>query len=316
MNIRWLLTCILWIIASNFFAQVHIHENVDSIKIISYNVENLFDCQHDTLKNDSAFLEEGMYHWHYSRYQNKLEKIAQVVVNISGWESAPLVGLCEIENEHCLKDLCYHLKRFHYKFIHYESPDERGIDVALLYDSTKINILTSEALYVDLQESFTRDILYASCLVNFCDTIHTFVCHLPSQSSGSHESDWKRKYVKNILQNKIDSIQQIQPEAKIVIMGDMNTNPINDLKGMNNLMIDLENQGEGTHKYHGIWSCLDQFYVSNHFTNQVSASIFSADWLLEEDTKYLGVKPFRTYIGYTYHNGYSDHLPIVLTIKL
>ena len=131
----------------------------DSLIVVSYNVENLFDCQHDTLKDDYSFLPDGMHHWSYYRYYNKLDRIAQVIVNIGGWGTAAMVGLCEVENERCLKDLCYQLKRLHYKYVHYESGDERGIDVALLYDSTKVKVLKSKPLHVSLAGDSTRDIL-------------------------------------------------------------------------------------------------------------------------------------------------------------
>ena len=134
---RWIFLIFAFVIQSAVLAQ-------DSLTIISYNVENLFDCQHDTLKNDSSFLPDGMHHWTYYRYQTKLDRIAQVIVNISGWGSAALVGLCEVENTRCLRDLCYRLKRFHYKYVHYESDDERGVAVALLYDSTKVKVLQSK----------------------------------------------------------------------------------------------------------------------------------------------------------------------------
>ena len=150
---RLILIVLFFIECGFLFAQ-------DSLTIISYNVENLFDYKHDTLKNDSSFLPEGMHHWTYHRYQTKLDQIAQVIVNISGWESAALVGLCEVENAHCLRDLCYRLKRFHYKYIHYESTDERGIDVALLYDTTKVKILNSKPLHIPLENDNTLDIFY------------------------------------------------------------------------------------------------------------------------------------------------------------
>ena len=153
----------------------------DSLTIISYNVENLFDCEHDTLKNDYSFLPEGMHHWTYYRYQTKLDRIAQVIVNISGWNSAAMVGLCEVENASCLHDLCYRLKCFHYKYIHYDSADERGIDVALLYDSTKVKVLNSIPLRVPLENDVTRDILYVEALIDVNDTLYTMVCHLPSK---------------------------------------------------------------------------------------------------------------------------------------
>ena len=305
---RWIFLIFAFVIQSAVLAQ-------DSLTIISYNVENLFDCQHDTLKNDSSFLPDGMHHWTYYRYQTKLDRIAQVIVNISGWESAALVGLCEVENTRCLRDLCYRLKRFHYKYVHYESDDERGVDVALLYDSTKVKVLKSKSLKVDLNEDRTRDVLYACCLLNKRDTIHTMVCHLPSQLGGGATTHWKRQAAKQVIQQQIDSIYSVQPEAIIVVMGDMNSEAKDDLQGMNNLMIGLAKEGKGTHKYHGIWSCLDQFYVSSRLLEKAGARIFAPAWLQEEDTKYLDLQPKRTYVGFRYHDGYSDHLPIVLHVS-
>ena len=287
----------------------------DSLTIVSYNVENLFDCEHDTLKNDSSFLPHGLHHWNYHHYQTKLNRIAQVLVNISGWESAAFVGLCEVENKRCLRDLCYRLRRFHYQYVHYESDDERGIDVALLYDSTKVKILNSKTLCVPLENDVTRDILYVKALIEGKDTLHAMVCHLPSQLGGSATTSKKRQIAKQVIQNEINTILHVQPKANVVVMGDMNSEAIDDLQGMNNLMIDLEKEGIGTHKYQGMWSCLDQFYVSSALKNTTRASVFSPEWLLEEDTKYLDYQPKRTYVGYRYHDGYSDHLPVVLKIK-
>ena len=304
---RWFFLILAFVIQSAVLAQ-------DSLTIISYNVENLFDCQHDTLKNDSSFLPDGMHHWTYYRYQTKLDRIAQVIVNISGWESAEMVGLCEVENERCLRDLCYRLKRFHYKFVHYESADKRGIDVALLYDSTKVKILNSKPLRVDLQGDVTRDILYVEALVGYQDTLHAMVCHLPSKLGGAAATEGKRNAAKQVIQQQVDSILRMQSEAKIVVMGDMNSEVKDDLQGMSNMMIGCEKEGRGTHKYKGIWSCLDQFYLSTTLKNNANVIIFSPEWLLEEDTKYLDYQPKRTYVGYRYHDGYSDHLPIVLRV--
>lgn len=287
-----------------------------SLRIVSYNVENLFDTKHDTLKNDSSFLPEGMHHWTYRRYQTKIDRIAQVLVNIGGWESVPLVGLCEVENARCLRNLCYKLRRFHYKYVHYDSPDERGVDVALLYDSTRLSILNSRALSLSLDGDATRDILYVSALYKQRDTVHVMMCHLPSQLGGASNTDWKRQRAKSLIQSQIDSILLLQPSANIVVMGDMNTSAQDDLTGMVNLMIPIQKMGQGTHKYQGIWTCLDQFYVSQSIATKATTTIFSPEWLLEEDTKYLDYKPHRTYIGFRYNDGYSDHLPIVLHLRL
>ena len=305
---RWSVLILMCVMQSAVLAQ-------DSLTIVSYNVENLFDCEHDTLKNDSSFLPHGLHRWNYHHDQTTLIRIAQVLMNISGWESAALVGLCEVENKRCLRDLCYRLRRFHYQYVHYESDDERGIDVALLYDSTKVKILNSKTLCVPLENDVTRDILYVKALIEGKDTLHAMVCHLPSQLGGSATTSKKRQIAKQVIQNEINTILHVQPKANVVVMGDMNSEAIDDLQGMNNLIIDLEKEGIGTHKYQGMWSCLDQFYVSSALKNTTRASVFSPEWLLEEDTKYLDYQPKRTYVGYRYHNGYSDHLPIVLKIK-
>jgi hypothetical protein len=166
-----------------------------------------------------------------------------------------------------------------------------------------------------LENDRTRDILYVSALYELRDTVHVMLCHLPSQLGGASSSDWKRQHAKSLLQSQIDSILLFQPSAKIVVMGDMNTLPQDDLNGMSNLMLPIQNSGQGTHKYQGIWTCLDQFYVSHSLFSQSETTIYSPQWLLEEDAKYLDFKPRRTYVGYRYNDGYSDHLPIVLTIQ-
>ena len=306
---------IIYFIFLSLISSLPILAENSSLRIVSYNVENLFDTQHDTLKNDSSFLPDGMHHWTYRRYQTKIDRIAQVLVNIGGWESVPLVGLCEVENARCLRHLCYKLRRFHYKYVHYDSPDERGVDVALLYDSTRISILNSQAIPLMLENDRTRDILYVSALYELRDTVHVMLCHLPSQLGGASSSDWKRQHAKSLLQSHIDSILFLQPSANIVLMGDMNTPPQDDLNAMTNLMLPIQKSGLGTHKYQGIWTCLDQFYVSPSLVSRAQTTIFSPPWLMEEDVPYLDLKPRRTYVGYRYNDGYSDHLPIVLTIQ-
>lgn len=291
----------------------------DTLQIVSYNVENLFDNRHDSLKDDIEFTAEGNRHWTYQRYQDKLDHIAQVLVGIGKWKAPCLVGLCEVENTRCLRDLCWRMRRSNYRFIHYDSPDERGIDVALLYDSTQVAILHSQPLHVDLHDDRTRDILYAQALVRQRDTLHLFVCHLPSQRGGTAQTEWKRQMAKQVLQTQIDSVLHSQPHAAVIVMGDMNGEPQDDLTSMHNLMCDLTStpqQPGGTHRYNGIWSYLDQFYVSDTLRHHVTATVFAPEWLLEEDNKYLGLKPKRTFTGFRYQNGYSDHLPIVLRLCL
>ena len=278
--------------------------------VVNYIVENLFHPAHDSLKDDLEWTPEGERRWSYTRYYKKVDNIARVLTNIGEWDGVDVVGLQEIENALVIKRLCYTLRRGEYDFVHYESPDPRGIDVALIYKKTRIDTLCTRPIRVDLGEQTTRDILYISALADKRDTIHFFVCHLPSQRGGKAESEWKRKAAKEVLQNAVDSVLRIQKDAKIVVMGDMNSEPKNDIHGLTNQMQELN----GTHKHQGRWTCLDQFYTSPNIEGDVQ--IYDAEWIQEPDEKYLGLKPKRTYNGFTYQNGFSDHLPIILNIDL
>ncbi|MGN0227826.1 MAG: endonuclease/exonuclease/phosphatase family protein [Paludibacteraceae bacterium] len=308
--------------------------SADPLQIVSYNVENLFHPKHDSVAIDSALVEkddyewtpEGERRWSYTRYYRKVENIARVLTNIGEWDGVDIVGLQEVENAACLRKLCYTLRRGEYDFVHYESPDPRGIDVALVYKKARVDTINCRAIRIQNTDRFpdrlqTRDILYVCARVDKKDTLHLFVCHLPSRRGGAAETEWKREAVKKILQGAVDSVLAIEPKAKIVIMGDFNGEPKEDLSGLRNRMV-VESQkskveSHGTHKYHGRWSCLDQFYTSPALDSLSTVRIYDAEWVQEPDEKYLGLRPKRTFNGYRYQkDGFSDHLPIVLTTSL
>ncbi len=285
----------------------------EKIRIMSYNVENFFDCRHDTLKQDLDYTPFGTYRWTPARFNNKAKQIARVICQGGQWDKPCLVGLCEVENDSCLIRLLHNLKRYPYKFLHKESPDVRGIDVALLYDTTRFQLITSNALQVDLGNTYTRDILYAIGRINNGDTLHVMMCHLPSMRGGAAQSEWKRLRAKQVIQRQVNKILRSQPNANIVVMGDMNSSAKNDIKGLKNRMVEIERKDKGTYKYQGKWSCLDQFYLSPCIDSKSQVYIYDADFLLEPDNKHTGSQPLRTFKGYRYNrNGYSDHLPIVL----
>ena len=310
----------------------------EDLRVVSYNVENLFHPKHDTVcidsttfieKDDYEWTPEGERRWSYTRYYRKVENIARVLTNIGEWDGVDIVGLQEVENALCLKRLCYTLRPGEYDFVHYESPDPRGIDVALIYKKSRVDTLNSKPLPIPSPQGresreeklVTRDILYVCVRVDKRDTLHFFVCHLPSQRGGAAESEWKRTAVKEILQRSIDSVYALHPAAKIIVMGDMNSEPKEDLDGLRNRMV-VESQkskveSHGTHKFQGRWSCLDQFYTSPALDSLSRAEIYNAAWIQEPDEKYLDLKPKRTYNGFRYQkDGFSDHLPIVLTVSL
>ena len=285
------------------------------VVIVNYNVENLFHPAHDSLKDDIEWTADGDRHWSYTRYYRKVDNIARVLTNIGEWDGVDIVGLQEVENALCVKRLCYTLRRGEYDFVHYESPDKRGIDVALLYKKARIDTIRTRAVCVPLGAETTRDILYVCAAIDKKDTLHCFVCHMPSQKGGAAESQWKRDQAKRVLQNAIDSVLQTDQDARIIVMGDMNDAPKDDLNGLTNRMTGLQSKGQGTHKYQGRWTCLDQFYTSSALDSLSTVRIYDAEWIQEPDEKYLGLKPKRTYNGFHYQNGYSDHLPIVMNLQ-
>lgn len=286
------------------------------VVLVSYNVENLFHPERDTVnhvpKEDTEWTPDGEHHWNYTRYHRKVENIARVLTNIGEWDGVDIVGLQEVENAQCVKHLCRTLRRGEYDYVHYESPDRRGIDVALLYKKARVDTIRTRAIPVYLSATeTTRDILYACVCVDRRDTLHLLVCHMPSQRGGAAKSQWKRDQAKQVLQTAVDSVLELQPNAKIIVMGDMNSAPKDDIRGLRNRMMTIDNAG--THKHQGQWICLDQFYTSTAVSGKVS--IYDAEWIQEPDEKYMDLKPKRTYNGYRYQNGYSDHLPIVLTLE-
>ena len=296
--------------------------SAEPLLIVSYNVENLFHPAHDSLKDDWEWTPEGERRWSYTRYYRKVENIARVLTVIGGWDGVDIAGLQEVENAACVQQLCTTLRRGEYGFVHYESPDLRGIDVALVYKKSRIDTLSSRAISIQHSDFRTRDILYVCAKVDRRDTLHLFVCHLPSQRGGAAESEWKRTAVKKVLQGAIDSVYAVHPQAKIIVMGDMNSEPKEDLKGVMNRMITSSapsSGGEksyGTHKYHGRWTYLDQFYTSPAIDSLSSVRIYDAEWVQEPDEKYLGLRPKRTFNGFQYRkDSFSDHLPIVMVIK-
>ncbi len=279
--------------------------------LMSYNVENFFHPEHDSLKNDYEFTADGSRHWSYTRYNNKAEAIARVIVNAGETNNPPMiVGLYEIENEACCKKLTYILRNCHYDYVHYESPDDRGIDVAMLYRKEQFEVLSSRSVTIFLDSlTRTRDVLYIKGVTEQ-DTLHFMFCHLPSQRGGTQASEWKRIAAKKVIQALTDSIYREDTNAKIVVMGDFNGEPKNDIRGLRNAMVGTKMK---TYKYKGLWSCLDQFYLSPAMDSTATVHVFDAEWLQEEDTKYLGLKPKRTWVGYKYQKGgFSDHLPILL----
>ncbi|NLO71914.1 MAG: endonuclease [Porphyromonadaceae bacterium] len=333
------LIAIIFLISNSVFSQTE----RQNFKIMFYNVENYFDLEDDPEKADEEYLPGGIRAWNASRYYTKQANISKVISAVGGWQPPAIIGLCEVESDRAMSDLTTKspLKNLGYKYIHYESPDFRGIDVAMMYQRDQFHPNYSEPVHVRFSSSAstTRDILYVRGTVTATDdTLHVFVTHWPSRLGGELESEERRVDVAKILRGKVDSIFNVQPSANIVIMGDFNDHPSNtsilnvlDANPLNegfepeklyNLSFRLEEQGKGSHKFQGEWGMLDQIIVSGNLldpSNSISATVqdmhvFDADFLLEDDKAFLGKMPRRTYLGMSYKGGFSDHLPVYVDL--
>lgn len=314
-------------------------------RVVSWNIENLFDTHHDSLKNDREFLPDAMRHWNYSRYKKKLADIARVITAISEWNPPALVGLCEVENDTVLRDLTRRspLKELDYRYVMTDSPDSRGIDVALLYQRDLFKLLSSRSISIPplKQHRPTRDLLHVSGLLLTEDTLDVFVCHLPSRSGGAKESEPYRLHAAQILRTEADSILHKRLHPQVIIMGDFNDYPTNKsirkvleaeapspalspLKLYHLLARKAKSKDFGSYKYQGEWGLLDHLIVSGillnrsgeFFTSEEKANVCLLPFLLIEDKKYGDKEPFRTYKGMRYQGGVSDHLPIYTDFEL
>ncbi|MFA6482466.1 MAG: endonuclease/exonuclease/phosphatase family protein [Bacteroidales bacterium] len=313
-------------------------------RVMFYNVENLFDAINDPLINDEEFLPGSTKKWTEGRYQEKIDHIARVIKDLGNDTLPVLVGLCEVENRKTVDDLINKtiLKGLDYQVIHHESPDSRGIDVALLYRSGYFQLLDSH--FYPIKFPFdtavrTREILYACGIIGGKDTLHVFVNHWPSRSSGEVQTRPLRLWVAEAVKYRVDCMLRISPKAQILITGDLNDEPmdLSVVSGLNAILAydrpevarlyDLT-QGlkskspGGTYKYKGTWNLLDHMVVSGAvldtarllYARPADLHVFQAKYLLEKDKTNMGEQPLRTYLGNYYQGGYSDHLPVYLDL--
>ena len=315
-----------------------------NFRIMFYNTENLYDSKDDSLVNDDEFTPFGIRHWTYEKMMIKLQHTAKALLAGMEWNTAALIGMCEVENSYVIKKLIYEtpLSSLHYRYLHRDSPDKRGVDVCLLYDPgqfTPMKVQFISIRYPFDMASTTRDILYVKGVVGENDTLHVFVNHWPSRFGGYLQTMAKRNFVAGCLRDKVDSLFINDSCASIVIMGDFNDEPGDEsiakiLKatdeqdtiksaGLYNLMAALKKKWwKGSHKFGNDWGILDQFIVSGSLLTRKTgmmtalsdATIVDASFLFTEENNKPGRKPFRTYAGPRYLGGYSDHLPIRLDL--
>lgn len=305
--------------------------------IAFYNLENLFDIANDLKTNDDDFLPTNAKKWTTKRYANKLRKLGFAISNIGFKETdrhPAIIGLAEVENDIVLKDLIdsKHLCDYHYNFVHYDSLDERGIDVALLYDPTCFTVTNSETFSVPLineegSPDYTRDILLVTGLLEE-EEIHVIVNHWSSRREGENETEQKRLAASNKVEEIIFSIKTTNDNPKIIVIGDFNDDPTNKSiqqlvqnQDLFNPMESLLSYSRGSTSHNFKWNLFDQIMFTKNFlatyphTFSFSmANIFDDDFLKLFNGKYKG-KPYRTYIGKKYQGGYSDHFPVYAILQ-
>jgi len=311
--------------------------------IAFYNVENLFDTKNDSLVFDDERTPNGNYRWNTTRYQKKVTSLAKVIANIGTEKtgtSPDIVGLCEVENFKVIKDLIMddQLVDKNYGIVHFDSPDERGIDVALLYKKAAFlpTSMKSQRLLLFDEEGtrdYTRDQLIVGGLLDQ-EQLYFIVNHWPSRSGGESRSKPYRMQAARLNKGLIDSIRNMDPKAKIIEMGDFNDDPTNDslkkvLKTtalqnpidstrLFNPMEKLFRKGLGTLAYRDRWNLFDQLLLTSNLTGVIGneyafwkAGIFNPAYLQNGSGRYKGY-PFRTFVGTTYQGGYADHFPVYL----
>lgn len=317
------------------FEDIPVRDDLQTVAF--YNLENLFDIVKDKHTHDYDFLPTSVKKWTKKRYQNKLRKLGFVISNIGKKETGKhpaILGVAEVENAKVIKDLIAskHLEHCNYDYVHYDSLDERGIDVALLYDKTAFEVITSETFTITLTDDdgspdYTRDILLVSGLLDG-ENVHVIVNHWSSRREGAKESEHKRITSSNKVSEIVTTLRLENSDAKIIVIGDFNDDPhSNSIKrlvnndGLFNPMETIRSYNRGTTYHKRQWNLFDQILMSTNFFKTSdslfefsSANIFDEDFLKTFNGKFKG-SPYRTYAGKRYKGGYSDHFPVYAIFK-
>ncbi len=308
----------------------------DVFTVAFYNLENLFDTKNDPGKLDDDFTPDGKKKWTRKRYKKKIHQLAKTISKLgkktTGYGPV-LVGIAEVENKHVIEDLlkARPLNKDTYSYVHFESPDERGIDTALLYNREYFKPLFTKAVELHINNTngdrdTTRDILYVHGRLNDED-VHLFVNHWPSRRDGEDITAYKRMKAAETILSFMSEIESDTADPNYIVMGDFNDGPdaesirhLVSSKNLYNPMTKLASPERGSANYRRTWSLFDQIIVSHSFFNYekgthsfTHANIFDDYFLTEWKGKYRG-NPFRTYVGKKYLGGYSDHFPVFIQL--
>ena len=304
--------------------------------IAFYNLENLFDTIDDPDTDDDDFTPEGAKKWTPRRYKKKVKRLARAMSTIGDDDAKyppAIIGIAEVETFEVVSDLVNnkYLANEHYGIVHYDSPDERGIEVAFLYKKKDFELLDSKPYAINFEREdgsidYTRDVLYVKGKLNG-ELMHFLVNHWPSRRAGVEVSEYKRIAVAELNQKIIKSVQKEEPDARIIIMGDFNDNPKNKSikyhlvsEELYNPMESLYDKGQGTANHKGEWFLFDQIIFTKNFLkdNQHTfkyAGVYSKHFLKDKFGKFVE-DPFRTYRGNWYKGGISDHFPVYIKLDI
>lgn len=311
--------------------------------IAFYNVENLFDTIDSPGIRDQEYTPEGSKQWDSEKYWDKIEKLARVIAEI-GTELTPdgpaIIGLSEVENKLVLHDLVNdpQIRNRAYRIVHYDSPDRRGVDVALIYQPKYFTYQSSKP-YLFVPEGrddfFSRDVLLVSGLFRG-EPMHILVNHWPSRRGGERRSRPLRNAAAELNRHIVDSLMQADPEAHIMVMGDFNDDPINESMKVHlrtgwdrkklkegelyNPFYDFYRRGIGTLAWRDSWNLFDMIVMNQTLLTEdkstytfMRAGVFNKRYLVQPEGRFAGY-PFRTHAGDTYLGGYSDHFPVYIFI--
>ncbi|MDC7997069.1 endonuclease [Gilvibacter sediminis] len=306
--------------------------------IAFYNLENLFDLHDDPYTLDDDFTPKSEKRWNRKRYEKKLKKLGSVIAKIGAdelGEPPAIVGIAEVENKTVIRDLVgsKHLRKLGYRYVHFDAPDERGIDTALLYRDTHFEVLESKTIAVlihnpDGERDYTRDILYVKGLLDGAP-VHLMVNHWPSRRAGAELTEYKRIKAAQTCLEMVHEVRASEPEADLVIMGDFNDNPDSASikehlvpESFYNPMEKLHTRKRGSSKYRDSWYLFDQILVSESLRSKdkfglrfEQAEIFDPIYLREYSGRFKG-NPFRTYVGKKHLGGFSDHFPVYASFTI
>lgn len=336
LNKNLLLLIIILVFSAGCTAQ---KKDGNTCAIAFYNLENLFHPDNDPKTDDEEFTPQGAFHYTDNIYRQKLHNIATVLQQLgtdADDNGAALIGVAEVENGKVLADLLSQseIKPRNYKYAWFDSPDPRGIDVALIYNPKKFTLLKAVPIGTDVSEDDTRDILQATGVL-MGDTVHVLVNHWPSRREGKNQTAGKRYAAAARNRKLIKQIQALNANAKILLMGDFNDNPtdasiVNELgafankaqvnnQGLYNPMADIYTSGSGSILFQHHWDLFDQIILSGTWLNGKKwrfskAEVFNRDFLVTQRGKFKGY-PHRSFAGTHWINGYSDHLPVVVYLS-